>query len=177
MAAGLRMKIVEEFIAAGIERSDKDYYFLPRTDDLLTMKLIAFKFGCGLVLVADDELDFGAGRNLHFARHELVILQRDRETRNIRQRGCRQQQTQQPGDRQNTTHRQPQPLRMRTARNIAAILLRGNGENYRGSATVPCVWRIARPPRPGSSRSRTSANTASNIAGVSFPVLVLSREQ
>ena len=54
MAAGLRMKIVEEFIAAGIERPDKDGNLLAGSDDFLAMELTAFEFRRGLVLVADD---------------------------------------------------------------------------------------------------------------------------
>src|SRR5271154_582273 len=80
VAAGLRVKIVEELIAARIERADEHCYFLTGSHNLFAVKLVALKFRGGRVLVAHNQLDLDPRGDLNLAWHELVVLQRDRET-------------------------------------------------------------------------------------------------
>ena len=65
---------------------------------------------------------------------------------------------------------------MRTLRSIAGSGLRINLKIPVRFATEVCAACIPSNSQ-GSSRRRSAANTASNIVAVSFPVLVLRREQ
>ena len=65
---------------------------------------------------------------------------------------------------------------MRTLRSITNPGLRINLIIPVGFAIEVCAARIPSNSH-GSSRRRSAANTVSNIVGVSFPVLVLRREQ
>src|SRR5271166_1364586 len=79
MATGLRVEIVEKLITARIERPDENGNCLTGGHDLFAMKLSALEFRWCRVLVAHDELDFGAGGYLNLARNELVVFQHNRK--------------------------------------------------------------------------------------------------
>src|SRR5947208_7063725 len=80
------MEIVEKLVASGFERADENAGCFARRDDLLAMQRVALEFGSNRLLIADDQLDLGIRPDLHFARHELVIPDRDRHGGFIRER-------------------------------------------------------------------------------------------
>jgi hypothetical protein len=81
------VKIVEELIAARIERSDENGDLFAGGYDFLTVNLGALEFRGGRVLVADDELDLDSCGYLNLARNELIVFHQNRKAGIICQSG------------------------------------------------------------------------------------------
>src|ERR1051325_10863926 len=82
-AAVLRIEVVKELVAAGVQRADIEADRAAGRDHLLAPHLMAFEFGRGRLLVADLQLHLGAGRHRDFGRHKLPVPDRDRHRRRI----------------------------------------------------------------------------------------------
>src|ERR1700761_8460209 len=105
MTAGLRVKIVEEFIAIRIKRADILRDRLTRADNFFAVKLVALEFRRGLVVVANDEFDLGPGWNADLTRFEPIAFNDNLKGRIVSQRRHRQAQAQHGGNCKTLTHR------------------------------------------------------------------------
>src|SRR5487761_1191900 len=83
MAAGRRVKIVEELVSPWVERPDEHGDLLSGGHHLLAVQLGAFKFGGHRIGVADHQLDLDPSGDRQLVRHELVVLERNRKARDV----------------------------------------------------------------------------------------------
>src|SRR5271169_5782978 len=142
MAAGLLVKIVVELIFARIERPDENSNFSARGHNLFAVEFDALEFRGGRVLVAHNQYDLDPGGDLNLAWHELIVLQRDRETGIVGEGGSRGESEQScyPGDTAHGGLREE--LQMRTLRSITESRLRINLIIPVRFATEVCAARI-----------------------------------
>src|SRR5208282_6364600 len=112
MATGVGVEVVEEFIAAGIERANEHGGLAARLHQFLAVELDALELRHGRILIAHDELDLLAGRYFNFAWDELVVLDHDHDTRVLRDGWGRQGKHQKSCTEDKTTHRRPHPRTM-----------------------------------------------------------------
>src|SRR5579875_1396968 len=89
MTPRLRVEIVEKLVAARLQRSDEYADLLAGGNDFLTMQRRAFEFRRRRILVADQQLDLGAGGDLQHTRKKAMGFDRDRDLRYVGQSGRR----------------------------------------------------------------------------------------
>src|SRR5258708_29207092 len=87
------IEVVEEFVFAGLERTDAHDALALRGDHLLGLELLALEFHGGGVAVGDADHDTGIRRRLDLDRLEFPVLYGELDGRVLRQRRAAKHQS------------------------------------------------------------------------------------
>src|SRR5437762_11619910 len=122
-AARGAVEIVEELVAAGGERPDKNADRRARPDHFLAMQRAALEFGRLGLLVLDRQLDLDPRRDRHLGGLELVVAQQNDDRIGRRREG----QSEEDHGGEEKAHDLPARLQLIIVRKIALLALPASG--------------------------------------------------